>query len=277
MLTHEQIAKMTCKEIDKAIGIRKERMRILSLGWGVQSFTLTAMAALGEIDPIDVAIHSDTTHERQSTYAFSKKWTPWLVERGVNVVTVKPEYAETVNRFGGVMLPAFTRSDTGGGMLRRQCTDDWKRKPMRQYLQTIRDGQVVELLMGISLDEVQRMRESDVKYIVNSYPLIDLRMTRAACVQWLQSHGLGVPTKSACVFCPFQSRREWRQVKDNKLDWHKAVEVDEFIRKKRPTDDGGLLFVHPDMKPLTEVDMQTPEEKGQLSLWENECYGLCGV
>ena len=38
-------------------------LKILSLGWGVQSWTLAAMAALGEIPKPDFAVHSDTTHE----------------------------------------------------------------------------------------------------------------------------------------------------------------------------------------------------------------------
>ena len=53
-------------------------MKILSLGWGVQSFTLAAMAALGEIEPVDFAIHADTRHEFSGTYEFAKTWTPWL-------------------------------------------------------------------------------------------------------------------------------------------------------------------------------------------------------
>jgi len=43
-------------------------MKILSLGWGVQSMTIAVMAALGDIEPVDYAIHSDTTHERTDTY-----------------------------------------------------------------------------------------------------------------------------------------------------------------------------------------------------------------
>ena len=35
----------------------------LSLGWGVQSWTIAAMAALEELPPIDLAIHADTGHE----------------------------------------------------------------------------------------------------------------------------------------------------------------------------------------------------------------------
>ena len=33
-------------------------MKIISLGWGVQSFTLAAMVALGELEPVDFAIHA---------------------------------------------------------------------------------------------------------------------------------------------------------------------------------------------------------------------------
>ena len=76
-------------------------LRILSLGWGVQSFTLAAMAALGEIDPIDYAVHADTTHEAEGTYSHAATWTPWLEERGVKVGarsrthSIKPRHTRT--------------------------------------------------------------------------------------------------------------------------------------------------------------------------------------
>ena len=60
-------------------------MRVISLGWGVQSFALAAMSALGELPPVDAAIHADTTHERRETYEFAATWTPWLEARGVHV------------------------------------------------------------------------------------------------------------------------------------------------------------------------------------------------
>ena len=50
-------------------------MRIISLGWGVQSFTLAAMAALGETEKVGAAIHADTTHEASGTYEFARQWT----------------------------------------------------------------------------------------------------------------------------------------------------------------------------------------------------------
>jgi len=61
-------------------------LKIISLGWGVQSFTLAVMVALGDLEPVDAAIHADTTHEKTATYEFAKRWTPWLEEHGTKVL-----------------------------------------------------------------------------------------------------------------------------------------------------------------------------------------------
>ncbi|KKL22079.1 hypothetical protein LCGC14_2439070, partial [marine sediment metagenome] len=64
--------------MEKNGGGKDMTLRVLSLGWGVQSWTLAAMIALKELPPIDYAIHADTTHEMSNTYALAAKWTPWL-------------------------------------------------------------------------------------------------------------------------------------------------------------------------------------------------------
>lgn len=43
-------------------------MRIISLGWGCQSFALCCMSALGVLPPVDAAVFADTGHERAETY-----------------------------------------------------------------------------------------------------------------------------------------------------------------------------------------------------------------
>lgn len=250
--------------------------KVISLGWGVQSFTLAAMVALGELEPVDVAIHADTTHEASWTYDFTKRWMPWLEEHGIPVVVVVAthEKKNIIDKWGGMQLPTYTASAHGDGQIRRQCTHEWKIRPMREYIQAHRNGEPVEQWIGISLDEFQRMKPADVKYITNRWPLIDKRMTRNDCVNWLEKHGLEVPPKSACTFCPFHSTAEWWRIKSEKVDWQEAVEVDRAIRKARPPYD---LFVHPSRKPLDEVDFRTMEEKGQMSLWDAECSGMCGI
>jgi len=210
-------------------------MRVLSLGWGVQSFTLAAMSALDVLPKLDVAIHSDTTFEHQATYAFAQTWRPWLEQHGVKVVVVSDTVQARRVMTDKTDIPAFTINQNTGsyGQLRRQCTGRLKIQPIRRFIRAVQKGcQInslelrfvaawtfrvpifeylrvsaavepfaqVEKWLGISLDEVERAKDSDVKYIVNRFPLLEKRMTRADCVAWLEAHGLPVPPKSSCVF-----------------------------------------------------------------------------
>ncbi len=251
-------------------------MKVLSLGWGVQSFTLAAMSALGEIERVDVALHSDTLHESYLTYQYAERMSTWLAERGVKVVTVKnPVNWDARLKEGQIFLPAYSLSEKGKkGSLLRTCTHRWKIVPMRRWLQVNRHGQRIEQWLGISTDEALRMKPSDVKYIENRFPLIELGMSRKDCVTWLENHGLEIPPRSSCTFCPYHNTAEWQRVKNTPHDWSEAVSVDRKLRKLRPPYD---LFIHPARIPLEEVDLRTLEEKGQMRLWDEECTGLCGV
>jgi hypothetical protein len=252
-------------------------MKVISLGWGVQSFTLAAMVALGELEPVDAAVHSDTTHEASWTYDFARRWTPWLEQRGVRVVTVQPTRTDPVdNGHGWPDPPYFSQSNKGNGQIKRQCTGAWKIMPQRRWIQANRNGKPVEQWLGISLDEFQRMKDSSVRYITNRWPLIERRMTRADCVAWLEARGLEVPQKSACYFCPFHSTREWRALQTSgNGDWKKAVEIDAAIRNIRSQYYD--LYLHPSRRPLDEVDFRSEVEKGQMTLWDQECEGVCGI
>ena len=115
------------------------------------------------------------------------------------------------------------------------------------------------------------MRDSDVAYIVNCYPLVERKITRAGCVTWLEAHGLDVPPKSSCSFCPYKSLESWRRLKrQGGVDWERAVAVDASIRNKR-VQAGHLLYVHPARRPLEEA-VKIPEDVGahQLGLFEAE-------
>ena len=259
-------------------------MRVINLGWGVQSFALAAMSALGELPAVDVAIHADTGHERAATSEFAERWTPWLEKRGVRVVTVQASHAVRHVMFdqsnGQTMIPLYTLSEANGarGMLRRSCTHRWKIQPIRRWLQAHRDGQQVEQWFGITLDEVQRMKPSDVQYIAHVYPFIEMLdrpWTRGMVVKWLHENDLETPVKSACVFCPYHDRAAWRTIKlGGGGDWRRALAQDEAIRNKRP---GYLCYLSQEQQPLAGVDFSNEQDHGQLSLWGDECDGYCGL
>jgi hypothetical protein len=274
-------------------------MKVISLGWGVQSWALCAMSALGMLPKVDAAIHADTTHERAETYAFARKWTPWLEERGIRIITVKAEdgsQSRIWDDTGQTMVPAYTvgeprlingywdydLEDDGvwvaysspimisaeHGQLRRSCTQRWKVAPIRRWLQANRNGERVEQWIGITLDEVGRMKSSDVQYISNEYSFIEMLdrpWTRGMVMRWLQDNGLEIPVKSSCVICPFHDKATWREIKmSSNGDWHKALEADEVIRDKRP---GYKCYLSAERIPLAEVDFRNEEDMGQLSLW----------
>ena len=253
-------------------------LRVLSLGWGVQSWTLAAMIALKELPPIDVAVHADTTFESSRTYSHAARWTPWLEEHGVRVVTVTPERPNVINKWGGVMIPAYHLAPDGsGGPNSRQCTTHWKIAPIRKYVRSLLPTNPrpndIKMLMGISWDEALRMKSSNVKYITHEYPLVDRRVRRIDCISWLEQNNLEVPPKSACVFCPYHPVKGWQELKRRGgSDWETAVLVDAEIRTPKnnaPMRD--KLFVHAYRKPLAEA-ISIPEDEGaqQMMLGEND-------
>lgn len=114
--------------------------------------------------------------------------------------------------------------------------------------------------IGISTDEVGRARDSDVKYMRNVHPLLDLKMSRKDCERYLASAGWGVVTKSACIGCPFHGNRKWRELRDESpAEFADAVAFDREIRQgsARALAAGqelrGEYFLHRSRVPLGEA------------------------
>ena len=73
-------------------------------------------------------------------------------------------------------------------------------------------GTIVEMVIGISRDEMVRCKESRLPYIKNNYPLVfDKKFNRGDCMEWLKNHNHPLPKKSACTFCPYHSNEEWKE------------------------------------------------------------------
>ncbi len=122
------------------------------------------------------------------------------------------------------------------------------------------------------------MKPSRTAWAVNRWPLIEKRMSRFDCLNWLDRNGYPRPPKSACTFCPYRSDEQWRLMRDTDPDsFADAVEVDRHIRRNMPRVRTGEVFIHRSLKPLDEVDLSRPAEWGQGDLFGNECEGMCGV
>lgn len=257
-------------------------LKTLSLGAGVQSSAIALMAAAGEIDPPDCAIFADTGWETPGTYEWLDKLDrlcPFPIHR-VSERSIKDDLTKQEGRY--VAVPFFL---SGGGLGRRQCTHEYKLKPIsRKLRQLLSKGPrdriapgTVQNWLGISVDEAHRMKDSRVKWQINHFPLIDLRMSRADCSAWLKRAGHGSPPKSACVCCPFRSPEMWREIRADNEIWREVTEVDRKIRN------GGTIqasqqqqYMHRQLVPLDQADIDL-EHKNQPDLFGNECDGICNT
>ncbi len=254
-------------------------INVLSLGWGVQSVALALMAVNGELGRIDFAIFADTNFENEKTKEYIKKYKLYFICKGLRIVTVKNngsnhQIYKKINKGFQVQIPAFTfnKENNVNGQIRRQCTYYWKIAPIRRYLQSIRSGKKINMFLGISLDEFLRMKDSNVKYINNVYPLVENRLSRNDCVNYIKKNNLDIPSKSSCWFCPFKSLSEWRNSSDK--EFQKAISLEKQIKNLKPPYD---LYLTNKRKNLNEIDFRSQEQKGQLSLFDNECLGICGI
>lgn len=268
-----------------------EPLRVLSLGAGVQSSTVLLMSCAGELPKLDHAIFADTGWEPAAVYRHLDWLERQAVAAGIVVhrVSAGDLRSEVLSQREGrraPSLPYHLASPRSDGMMRRQCTATYKIEPIQlrvAELIGLRPRQrrpqepMVEMWIGISADEAQRMRTSAQPWITNRYPLIyDARMRRADCLDWIAARGYPTPPRSSCIGCPFHSDAEWRRMRDDDpVAWADAVGFDAAIRRlPRIKADA---YLHRQRVPLDQVDLSTAEERGQLSMFGNECSGTCGV
>lgn len=267
------------------------RLRVLSLGAGVQSTTVALLAARGEIDVPDVAIFADTQWEPAAVYrqvGWLRSVLPYPVH-AVTIGSIRENILARRNAAGGrfASVPWYIRHEDGSeGMGRRQCTREYKLDPIRREIRRMLGApprsriapNSVEVLIGISTDEATRMKPARQRWLRNRWPLVELGMSRSDCVLWLTRNGYPTPPKSSCIGCPFHHDSLWREMRANAPEeWADAVEMDRALRQGDARGMRGTEFMHRSCVPLDQVDLSTAEERGQLNLFESECEGICGV
>ncbi|MFE2011153.1 hypothetical protein [Streptomyces sp. NPDC059491] len=263
------------------------QFRALSLGAGVQSSALLALSAEGILPKVDYAVFADTGWEPQSVYTHLDRLEREIAApAGIPILRVssgniRDDALNPDHRFASMPLYILNQ-DGRPGMTRRQCSGEYKVKPIKKkirellgypYPMRVPKGVFVEQWIGISVDDFYRAKDADVKYMRNRHPLIDMDWTRSDCVRHLASLGLADTPKSSCLGCPFHGNAQWRNIRDNSpAEWEDIVEFDAAIRKgnARATAAGSTLlgqaFLHRSRVPLGEapIDHVTRSERAAL-------------
>jgi hypothetical protein len=281
----------------------------ISLGAGVQSSAMALMASRGELPDSDMvrgAIFADTQDEPESVY----KWLDWLETQltfPVHRVTagklsekaLKMRVTKDGRRFCSSDIPVFTLSSDGsiGKVMNRSCTVDFKIRPILKKLRqlsSVKRGTkvpVVEQWIGISIDEWGRAKASRDPWAVCRWPLIEQKMTRSKCLEWMQKNNYPTPPRSSCVFCPYHRNSEWRRLQvEEPQAFADAVKFEKQLQEAKGNSENfhSVPFLHKSCKPLETIDFRSDVERGQgllfdegdshpLDSWQDECDGMCGV
>lgn len=273
----------------------QRHLTYISFGGGVQSTALLILSALGlrGVPRADVAIFADTQAEIAETYAHIKRMTAWAAERGIEVRTVTAgDLADDVLNGKGeskstVAIPAYTVNVEGDtvnhGHLMRHCTYDYKLVPIIREVRRLlgitgkpHGDARATCLLGISVDEAQRMKPARDEWITNKFPLVDARITRDECRRIIAEHGIVQPPRSACYFCPFHSLKYWKWLRDfHPVEFEKACVFDERIRNGLKAV-RGTAYLSAKRKPLREINLDGNGQR-EIDGFINECEGHCGI
>ncbi|MFE9305985.1 hypothetical protein [Streptomyces sp. NPDC006856] len=235
---------------------------------------MLALSAAGDLPKVDYAIFADTGWEPRAVYAHLDRLEREIAApAGIPVLRVstgniRDDALDPHHRFASMPLYILNQ-DGKAGMTRRQCTGEYKIKPIKKqvrallgypYPARIPQEVFVEQWVGISTDEFHRAKDADVKYMRNRHPLIDLGWSRTDCVRYLSSLDLADTPKSSCLGCPFHGNAQWRHIRDTSPEeWADVVEFDAAIRQGNARANAGgnpLLgeaFLHRSRVPLADA------------------------
>lgn len=243
------------------------RTQVLSYGGGVNTAAMVVLVGEGKLPRPDFIVMADTGREAAATWDYlTEVIQPYLQQVGLSV-QIAPHSLATVDLYSGngdLLLPVFTDS----GAVSAFCSVEWKRRVIRRWL---RSQGVLEcdVWIGFCLDEIGRVKPSDVLWAANVYPLLDLMLTRRDCLSIVERAGLPKPPKSACWMCSHRSNEEWRYLRDEYPDdFQQAIELEKEVRAR----DAGF-WLHADRVPLGAADLDRADRRAGR---DTQCgLGMC--
>lgn len=269
-------------------------MRVLLLGAGVQSSCIAEMSFAGVIEPMDMIIFADTGNEPAKIYEhvhYLKQKTPpetkFIVTKKEGTKGITEDFLSDT-RFAS--MPLYTIDANGKkGILRRQCTNEYKIEPCQNEIldelvlrgmakydsigrRRVSVGTIVQMVYGISAEEGYRVKQREItRWQKSVYPLVDMRLNRSGCLNWLETRGLRLPTKSSCIVCPYHNDEYWMSLTAEEFE--SACLFDEKIRDMRSR--SGIkdkVFLHSSRTPLRTAIKQARRQTNMFAVEAlNEC------
>lgn len=171
---------------------------VASFGGGVNS-TAMLLGLYERGERPDLILFADTGGEKTATYEHVGVMNRWLLNHKFGQIETVREERWTLEE---ECLREHTLPSIVVGF--RSCSDKFKIRPQERYLKSLGIKDHAKWI-GFDADEAHRIK---VERSQNRYPLIEWGWTRTECVQAIERHGIQVPPKSSCFFCPEMQENE---------------------------------------------------------------------
>ena len=245
---------------------------VWSYGGGTQSAAIAVLVLQGKLPRPDVIIMANTSREVTETWEYLHETVaPALNSIGLKVNVIPHSYAYwdiVKEKKSDILIPAFTRRYGTVGKMPTFCSNEWKRRPIQRWLRE-QGIDNCDVWLGMSTDEMERMKESELKWYRHVYPLIEIiPMNRHACIHLVEGYGWPKPPKSRCWMCPNMSPQAWKDLKQKwPRDFKLATELEKDLRIKDPD-----IYLHELGIPLEQA---INESERQSDMFDGCDSGYC--
>lgn len=240
-----------------------------SYGGGVQSVAIGVLIRQGALPVPDLAVIADTSRECRSTWDYLREhMQPYLDPVGLKIQIAPHTLAgrDLYGPDGLTLMPAWTAE----GRKASFCAGHWKRDVVERWLR-LQGVTECDQWIGYSFDEQRRMTGDHRPWCHVRFPLIEKRVTRAACARLIEAAGLPMPRKSRCWMCPHQTPEEWLEVKASPDEFAAAVAVEKAINANDPAQTG--LYLYRGRVPLELADFARDHDESIPPLFR-PCEGM---
>lgn len=240
----------------RPIALGQGRPRVLSLGGGLDSFAMLVRSIqLGELPDVvvflDVGAPGDPG-EWAGTYRHVREVVrPLCVQHNIEFAWIDGE-TYPVRDARSLFAWMWARGQIPVAGPNRICTRIAKVERFERWMDDRFPGREVEVWIGFEAGEESRAAKdpnagkprtpvAGRATRINRFPLIEWGLCRCRCLELVRAAGFPVPRKSACVFCPYASRADWRRfAAEEPAMFEQIVELE---ARKPPTSKGRKLSI----------------------------------
>ena len=237
--------------------------KYLSFGGGVNSVALYLYLVEQGEEFEAVFVHHGTDWPETYDYVAGFQW--WLKRQGLRPIKVlTPEVRTNDGKIFTNLYSYYNYKKFFPSRQSRACTDRWKVRTLEKYQKP-----PAWVYIGYASDEAHRAKIQSANGLEFRFPLIEAEIDRQGCMDIIKSHGLPVPMKSGCYFCPWQGRRQFMELRTHHPDlFCRAKTIEDQYNARRFAEGKKPIYIKD--KPLSSL-----VGENQMQIFEQDEYPPC--